>query len=356
MNNIIELIKRELTQLLRFNPSVKKWQLCMVLALCTGIPLFIGTYFGHFEYGVISSIGGMAALYMQRTPLIHRMVVLMCVSAGMSSSFFLGLLAAHFPYILVVSMMAISILVTVLCRFFSVPPPANFFFIMPAAIAAFIPHQIDQIPTMVGLTFLGSLFAAVLIFFYSLISLRINPETGDLPQIQKDFDIVIVDSVIIGIFAGLAVLIAQIIGLQKPYWVALSCLAVMQGMTFSAVWSRHLQRIVGTLLGLFLTWLLLSFNGNLWFYCVCLTILSFLVEYLIARNYGVATIFITPLTLFLAEYAQKNADPVLLMDARLYDTLLGAFIGLIAGLVIHSKRMKAPLRKLLHIVIPYRIF
>src|SRR3546814_8722819 len=46
---------------------------------------------------------------------------------------------------------------------------------------------------------------------------------------------------------------------EKAYWVPVSCLAVMQGVTLRASWSRNVHRIVGTVIGMGLTWLLLPF-------------------------------------------------------------------------------------------------
>lgn len=346
---------KEIRNLLYINEGGKSWQLAAILTLCTGIPLFIGTYFNNFGFGVISSIGGMGAFYIQKTPIIHRIVTLLCVSAGLSASFFIGLIVAHFPYLLLISISIIGILATMICRIFRIPPPANYFFVMAASIAAFIPHPPHEIPTMVGLVFLGSLFAVVLVFVYSLISLRINPKTLPVAGIESDFQEVIVDPVIIGCFVGLAIFLGQFIGLEKPYWVALTCLAVVQGMTFSAIWSRHLQRIVGTFIGLWLTWLLLELELGLWYYSLLLSGLTFLVQYLSSRNYAAATIFVTPLTIFLAEYAHRNIDPNLLVQARLFDTILGSSLGVLAGLAIHSSTFRAWLTQILQVLIPYKI-
>jgi hypothetical protein len=43
-------------------------------ALASGLPLMVGAWSGHLEYGLISSIGGLTFLYLPNTPLSHRMV------------------------------------------------------------------------------------------------------------------------------------------------------------------------------------------------------------------------------------------------------------------------------------------
>lgn len=354
MQKIINYIKFEISNFIKINPANKTWQLSFILALSSGLPLFIGTYLGHFEFGVISSMGGMCAFYMQKTALIHRIVVLLCVSTALGASFFIGLLMAHFPYFIALMIGILSTLVTIICRFFKLPPPANYFFIMVACIASYIPNEIVQIPTLTGLLFLGSLLAILLVFLYSVVSLRINFKVDLVPSFERDFQIIIVDSAIIGLLLGSSILIAESFGLQKPYWVTLTCLAIVQGMTFKAAWSRHLQRILGTFIGIALTWFLIEIHYNLWFLSLILTILSFLAESFMGRNYTIGTIFVTPLTIFLAEYAHQNINPEILAQTRFYDTILGATLGVLGAFIIHNKRLRDYFTKVLRIIIPYK--
>jgi hypothetical protein len=44
-------------------------------------------------------------------------------------------------------------------------------------------------------------------------------------------------------------LLAEALRLPRPYWVPVSCLAVLQGVTLRAVWNRQFQRVAGTALG-----------------------------------------------------------------------------------------------------------
>ena len=71
------LLLSELAELVRINPSDRPWQMPFAAALATGLPLLVGAYFDHMEYGLISSLGGLTFLYLPNTPLYHRMVSLM---------------------------------------------------------------------------------------------------------------------------------------------------------------------------------------------------------------------------------------------------------------------------------------
>ncbi|WP_370659645.1 FUSC family protein [Massilia polaris] len=68
------------------------------------------------------------------------------------------------------------------------------------------------------------------------------------PLPEPTFDFVIFDSIVIGAFVGIALVLAHALQLDKPYWVPVSCLAVIQGSSLRAVWSKQLQRIIGTVL------------------------------------------------------------------------------------------------------------
>jgi uncharacterized membrane protein YccC len=118
-----------------------------------------------------------------------------------------------------------------------------------------------------------------------------------------------------------------------------SCLAVIAGASLRAVWNKQLQRILGTALGLLMAWALLSLPLNPWLICAMVMGLTFIIETLVVRHYGVAAVFITPLTLLLAEAsAFGHQSTTVVLQARFVDIVLGSVIGLIGGACIHSPR------------------
>ena len=140
---------------------------------------------------------------------------------------------------------------------------------------------------------------------------------------------------------GSSLLVAHLLKLQNPYWVPISCLAVMQGISLEHIWSRSLQRILGTFVGFALTWLLLLQHPSALAICISVFILQFIIEMLIVRNYGLAVIFITPLTLFLAEAGSAmSSDPNVLIPARFLDITIGSIIGALAGWFIHHEQLR----------------
>ena len=199
----------------------------------------------------------------------------------------------------------IALLVFMVCRFYRVGPPGTIF------------------------------------LFYSVFTLRTQAPQPVAPLPPATFDFVVFDSVVIGLFVGLSLALAQLLDLQRAYWVPVSCLAVIQGVSFRAVWNKQLQRIVGTVLGLLLFLGLLALPLDKWTISLLVMALSFIVEVMIVRHYGLAVIFITPLTLFLAEAATLgHGVPTGILQAQLVDTIVGSLVGLVGDFCLHSPRFR----------------
>lgn len=345
------LLKEELDQLATVNPSHRPWQMPFAAALALGLPMFAGVYIGHMNIGMVASLGGLVFLYLPGTALHHRMVWLMACAFGMVACFALGLASHLLPGLDVAALTLIAIFATMACRFYGVGPPGSLFFVMAAAIAVYSPLSLPQLPARVGLIALGCLLACLIALLYSLFILRRCPP-APAPALQGDFDSVVVASVLIGLFVGLSLLLARSLQLERAYWVPVSCLAVIQGASLRAVWQRQLQRVLGTGVGLLLAWALLRLPFTPLGMALLITLLAFVIEILVVRHYGLAVVFITPLTIYLAEAATMGqGTPGELVQARLLDTVLGCLVGLAGGACLHSPRLRGNAERLLRRVL-----
>ncbi|RKT62355.1 fusaric acid resistance family protein [Azonexus fungiphilus] len=342
-------VQAELRDLGAIAPSDRRWPMPLCAALASGLPLFIGAWFGRMDYGLTASLGGLVFLYAPDSALAHRMLQLMACSFGLSACYAFGLAAHFLPVLLVPLLGGLTVLVTMICRFYRIGPPGSLFFVMAAAIGAYAPIDLLQVPLFVGLITLGSLLGCLIAFAHAIHSLRRQAAPANPTPVPADFACILVDSVLIGLFVALALAAAQLLALERPYWVPVSCLAVIQGMSLRAVWRKQVHRILGTAVGLLLTWTLLMLPLDPWRISLLLMLLAFTIEILVVRHYGLAVIFITPLTIFLAEAAQLGQiDSGPLLQARFLDTTLGAVIGLLGGICLHSPRLRAALDKALH--------
>jgi len=127
---------------------------------------------------------------------------------------------------------------------------------------------------------------------------------------------------------GLAGVMTEVLPLSRSYWVVLTVVIVLKP-DFGSVLVRAVQRGIGTVLGAVLgavilavvpfgPWLLLPF-----------AILAALLPYGRSRNFGLVSVFLTPLVVLLIDLLAP-AGWHLALD-RLVDTLLGCAIVLLVG-------------------------
>jgi len=350
------LMRSEARHLATINRSDRRWQMPFCAALASGLPLLVGVYFDRLDYGLVSSLGGLVFLYSPNTALSQRMVALMACAFGMSACYALGVMSHFFPLLLVPVLAFIAILVSMVCRFYMVGPPGSLFFVMAASIGAYSPVDVMQVPLQVGLLTMGCLLACLIAFFYGIYILRLQAPQPAAPPPPATFDFVVFDPIVIGMFVGISLAVAQALQLERAYWVPVSCLAVMQGATLRAVWNKQVHRIAGTGVGLFLTWGLLALPLDKWGVSLLMIALTFVVETLVVRHYGLAVVFITPLTIFLAEAARLGqGSPEAMLQARLFDIVLGSVVGLIGGICLHSPGFRQTLGRQIRRLFPERL-
>jgi uncharacterized membrane protein YccC len=350
------LIRTELRHLTTIHASDRVWQMPFAAALASGLPLLVGAYFNRMDYGLVSSLGGLVFLYLPGTPLYHRMVLLMACAFGMAACYALGVMSHFYPPLMMPVLVFTSILVTMVCRFYGLGPPGSLFFIMAASIGAYSPAGLPDLPLMVGLITMGCLQACLIGFFYSLYILRIQAPKPVAPLPKPTFDFVVFDSVVIGVFVGISLALAQALHLQKAYWVPVSCLAVIQGASLRAVWNKQLQRVLGTGIGLLVSWALLLLPLDKWSISLLMMALTFIIEVSVVRQYAFAAVFITPLTILLAEAATLgHGSASALVEARFFDTVLGCLVGLAGGICLHSPRFRDVMGRQMRRLVPSRL-
>lgn len=322
-----------------FNKTTRKWHLPVVAGVAVGTPLLLGWYLDNLEAGKLASLAGLSILYIQSEKLAERMMMLMTCCFGFMICYAVGLL---FSFNAVLAPIALGLLAFgthySLHKLQLTKPPGNFFFIMLASMAICTPFEIGEIPSKIGYIAMGTMFTCGLALIYSLITLKNN--TLSTYNYNKDDTKNIAESIIFGIFILVSLALALALQFENPYWVPISCLAVMQGASSKHTWQRGLQRIIGTLIGLGITWLIAYSYPDSLTMVIGIIVLQVVIEYFIVRNYTLTVIFITVLTIFLAETSgQLSHETDGLFIARLIDILMGSSIGIIGGWVLYHEKV-----------------
>lgn len=345
MNKSLQLIIRdELKALFQLNKTERLWHIPLLAALCTGIPLLLGLYFNNFQAGLTACLAGSIILYMPSSSLDKRMITLLACAFGFMISLTVGICFSFNSIISSIAFGLFSLSVHWVTLFFKTKPPGSFFFILITSIASCMPFELSRIPERVGLIGLGAMLSCLLVLIYSLLVMKKYPlqESAPMPAaLERNKYHNIIEASIMGLFMCGSLLIGHLLKLQNPYWVPISCAAVMQGASLYYVWQKSVHRIIGTFIGLGLSWVLLFINKTPLAICVSIMVLQFIIEIMVVRHYALAAIFFTPMTILLAEAGNPVINhPDLLIHARFWDIILGTVIGAIGGWLIHHEKLR----------------
>ncbi|MDI5899224.1 FUSC family protein [Flavobacterium yafengii] len=340
-DNLKILLAGEVKALFELKKTERLWHIPVLASLCVGIPLLVGYYFNRLDYGILACIAGLVILYMPSATVARRMITLLACSFGFMVSFFIGVCFSFNPIISSVVLGLFAMSVHWIVNYFRMKPPGGFFFIMIASLASCMPFNLETIPIRVGLIGMGAMLACTLALLYSLFVAEKHSPKKELIVVENNNETTLFESVIVGVFIFLSLITGRLLELENPYWLPISCAAVMQGASLKHVWQRSFQRVLGTFIGLGLTWLLLLFKMTPLTICICIMVLQFIIEMLIVRHYGLAVVFITPLTLFLAEAGgAMTVDATTLISVWFLDIFLGSCIGAVAGWFLHDEQLR----------------
>ncbi|NNC11741.1 FUSC family protein [Planctomonas sp. JC2975] len=122
--------------------------------------------------------------------------------------------------------------------------------------------------------------------------------------------------------------ISVLLPLERPYWITLTVAVVMKP-DFGSVFARAVQRGVGTVVGVLIGAAVVVFVPLGWPQVLALALLAGGMPVAIRRNYGLFSIFITPVIVILLELA--HGDDTGLIVSRVTDTLIGSAIVILFG-------------------------
>ena len=326
--------------LLEFKQTERKWHFPFLAALCIGSCLFIGYFLDKPNYGALSSLGALTILYFTSAPITQRMIHLAVCAFGIILSFAVSSFFGFNIYFAALSVGIVAFLAHFITSYFKIPPPGNFFFIMMASMASTYKFDLEMIPTRVGLVAMGAILSCSLAFLYSVFIAKSKVVMVPRRSFNKRRYTKFVESAIIGFFMALTLVVGHLLEFKNTYWISIATVAIIQGRNFEHIRQRNMHRILGTFVGIGFTWLILFFNPEKIFIILIITVLQFLIEFFVIRNYGLAVIFITPLTILLVEAASEvHHDVETLMYARLLDTIIGSLLGLTAGFFLHHQKI-----------------
>ncbi|WP_432696241.1 FUSC family protein [Marinobacterium sp. YM272] len=327
------------TDFFQIKQHARPWHLPVMTGLCALIPALVGAFYGAFSLGVIGCLGTMIFIYIPQATLAKRLFTLLMVAIGFQLSYYLSATASETLPGAVLILFLITFAMTLVVRLLRVALPGRFFFVLVATTATIQAPEMPPVDERLLILGLGSLTAMLGMLIYHLL-VPVNPAAGPpkLPPNQSAEDpwsATLADGLCSALFVALTFYIASELELLKPYWATIACAAILQGNSLQHMWQRQAQRIVGTALGLGVAWLLFSFQPSTLVLALAIGLFNVAIQSLVVRNYALALVFITPMTLIFSEASSLQTDLGTLIEERFVETVLGSLMGFIGGWVLH---------------------
>ncbi|MBS4210051.1 FUSC family protein [Bacillus sp. FJAT-50079] len=340
---------RLMKQTLEIKTGPLPWTKAISAGICCALPPFLGLLLGNIQYGLLAGIGSFSYLYVVNEPYAQRAKKLLFVVLGMTFSVGIGTIFAPFPFVSALLVGVIGGIATFIFAALNIRGPAAIFFVLGFAMTTGMPIDQALAPVRSGLVFLGGILSWLIGMAGWLIP-QVRQKyviKGTFKQARKHVfkdalhknSVVFLNSVRYGLTLIVAAVIAYSFEFDRPYWIIISCAAVMLGSTATATFHRAMQRTIGTLIGILAATVILSFYPEGIAVVILIMLMTFFTELFIVKNYGIAVMFITPNALLMAESTTHIHYVRYFAEARITDTLIGCAIG-IAGTLLVANRAK----------------
>lgn len=315
-----------------------RWGAGVQAAVANALPMAMFSVTGHLSLGLISSLGAFTALYGTTMPPRDRLRVLPFVAAAFVVASVLGVLCAKSAALMIACAIVVALAASILVFAAGWGPPGPMQFVLVACVSARLadPARVGSssdpmlIPVLVAV---GALSAYTIVAVPVIVPFaRRSSGNASPPRTLFSWSRLTVENSMITARVMLAVAVAASLGVflraGHGYWVVMVAGAVLQATHVardSAI--RALQRVVGTIVGVFVFGLILFADPRGAWLIVILVVLQFAIEVVVARHYAIALAFITPTALTIA--AAGTSAPGALVHERIVDTVLGAVIAII---------------------------
>src|SRR6195952_3974119 len=117
---------RGLRAMIELRAAPRRWPQALRAAACMGVPVLIGWLAGDLGAGLMATLGGFTALYGSGRPYLNRATLLAVVAISLSTAVGLGIWAATYTWLGVLTVAAIATVATLLCNALEVEPPGAY--------------------------------------------------------------------------------------------------------------------------------------------------------------------------------------------------------------------------------------
>ncbi|WP_411732792.1 FUSC family protein [Paeniglutamicibacter sp.] len=217
-------------------------------------------------------------------------------------------------------------------------PAGPFFCIFALGACASVPLAVPW--WCAALVCVGSAGFAVMVGFAGWVGNRVWQPGAGRPVVSAMPAEVLVHALRYFLAVGIAGALGIFMGIGHPYWAMAAGAVPLAAETLGARIQRGIHRVFGTLAGVGVTALILLPRPSIMVLGLLVVALQFPSELFMARHYGLALVFFTPLILAMT-YLAAPTDPGILMADRAVETVIGAAAGVLVAVCIREPRRPA---------------
>ncbi|MDN3311359.1 FUSC family protein [Microbacterium oryzae] len=344
-----------LRDFLHVQPARGEWTVAAKAALSALLPLLALWATGRLDWAMYASFGAMACLFGRTLPLPQRLRAQGEAGLTLVVAILLGVTVGLSPVRELVLIPVAAVFATgmaVVAHRRNWHPPGVLFQVFALGATASTPHVVaDLLPG--ALVSLAAVALSLTLTYLTSLARHLwrrrggrttpawprrTPTPGTLPGDGPEWPL---RHYVIRYAAGIALAgaLATAVGVGHPYWAIVSVVVPMAAPSAGARTLRGVQRVVGTLAGVLVTWVLLSFSPSPLALILIVTAMQVGAELFVARNYTIALLFITPLALCMVQLGHPLPVAQLVSD-RAIETVLGVAVALVLTLVTRERRQR----------------
>lgn len=239
--------------------------------------------------------------YYQNIPMKYLLKRMFLIGCGLLVAFVLGILSTYVLWLEPFAVALVAFSSRFVLRLFHISKPGGLF------LRCFLPWERACSCQSLNyrsshFIFMGVVFALIAAVITKLLDSRPEQtiEKATLKERFHEEPLVIIDSVFYSAALFLSVYVSHGLNLHNPYWLTLSCASILLAENLDAMKHRQVQYLIGSMGGLCVS-AFLSFVPFTQLQTIFLiTFLYGIAQFLVARNYAVANIFLNPMALMLS--------------------------------------------------------
>jgi uncharacterized membrane protein YccC len=313
----------------------------MRVALAVGLPLLALYAIGRLDLAVYAAFGGLAMLYGHGEPAKRRVQSQIVAGAGLVAVMAIAMVysAAHAPVPVLGALLAVTVIAAAtLGTVMRWVPRGEMFFVLVLLIIADVPTSWDRLPLAIAVGAAGAAFSVLLaaLNFFGAVADGPKPDgwrrriASGYADLDRRRHLILIAAATLGVLT--AWLLALALGVGHPFWAPVTVAALMPALASTDIWRRTMHLMLGTLGGVGIAAFLFSFDPGHVTLIAIIVVCQAAAEIAVARNYGVALLFFSPLAIGMSNLSRGLPWQPVLID-RLTEAALGVAVAFLTILV-----------------------